>query len=200
MTMPQWFLLTHQTMTDMPFVAPMAAAMALFLLGAHADPDDEVKVYEVDLGGVTLRLSAYHLVLGAIVVCALPQILYLVSRNLSRHSWLPHACGRFSSGSPGNCDLPGNEPCRTATPVLRGLQPALQAAIWAQALASKGLGNTSTAQSWSNWLSTLPGLTEGIRGTISDFKNLRAPATMASQIIGMACAASGNCWQRSTLT
>ena len=136
MTMPQWFLFTHQTMTDMPFVAPMAAAMALLLLGAHADPDEEVKVYQVDVGGLTLRLSAYHLVVGAVIACALPQIFYLLSRNVALDIRGFHAhADTFSSGSPGNCDLPGNEPCRAVSPVLRGLQPALQGAIWAQALA-----------------------------------------------------------------
>lgn len=135
-TMPQWFLITHQTMTDMPFVAPMAAAMALLLLGAHTDPEVEVRAYEVDLGLVKLRLSAYHLVIGAVVACALPQILYLVSRNvlLDIRGFHFHQ-DAFSSGSPGNCGLPGNEACKNAYPVLRGLHPALQALIWAQAIA-----------------------------------------------------------------
>src|SRR4029078_5859743 len=76
-TMPQWFFLSHQTMTDMPFVATMAAAMALFLLGAHADPDREARVHELDLGVTKLRLSAFHLVMGVVLVAAIPQILYL---------------------------------------------------------------------------------------------------------------------------
>lgn len=136
LTMPQWFLLAHQTMTDMPFVAPMASAMALFLLGAQEDPDEEVRVYELDLGVTKLRLSGFHLVVGATMACALPQILYLLSRNVlldirGFHWVLDH----FSTGSPGNCGLPGNDGCRPAYPVLRGLHPALQALIWAQALA-----------------------------------------------------------------
>jgi 4-amino-4-deoxy-L-arabinose transferase-like glycosyltransferase len=135
-TMPQWFLLAHQTMTDMPFVAPMASAMALFLLGAQEDPDEEVRVYELDLGLFTLRFSGYHLVLGAIIACSLPQILYLLSRNVSLDIRLFHIhADVFTSGSPGNCGLPGNEACRPASPVLAGLHPALQALIWAQALA-----------------------------------------------------------------
>src|SRR6185369_2116123 len=72
LTMPQWFMVSHQTMTDMPFVATMASAMALFLLGAHTDPDRQARAYEVDLGFVSLRVSAYHLVIGAIVACTLP--------------------------------------------------------------------------------------------------------------------------------
>lgn len=134
-TMPQWFLVTHQTMTDMPFVAPMAAAMAMLLLGAHTDPDEEVNLYEITVGQVRLRLSLYHVVLGGVVACALPQILYLVSRNVELGlSGVHFHLDTFSAGSPGNCGLPGNEACHGAAPVLRGLHPALQALIWAQAL------------------------------------------------------------------
>src|SRR5262249_13014131 len=82
LTMPQWFLLAHQTMTDMPFVATMSATMGLFALGMSADPEETVRVREVALGNTRLRMSAYHLVIGAIAVCTIPQILYLVSRNL----------------------------------------------------------------------------------------------------------------------
>jgi 4-amino-4-deoxy-L-arabinose transferase-like glycosyltransferase len=134
-TMPQWFLLTHQTMTDMPFVAPMVSAMALLLLGTYEDPDEEVRVYELSLGPVSLRFSALHLVLGATIVCALPQILYLLSRNVLLDMRGFHGqFDSFMSGSPGNCGLPGNEACRVTYPVVRGLHPALQALIWAQAI------------------------------------------------------------------
>ncbi|AUX19562.1 hypothetical protein SOCEGT47_000130 [Sorangium cellulosum] len=136
-TMPQWFLVSHQTMTDMPFVATMAAAMALFLLGIHADEAEEARVYEVDLGVLKVGLSVYHLVLGAIIACALPQILYLLSRHLEIRVaplGLRLHDDVFSAGSAGNCGLPGNEPCRSVLPVLPGLRPALQALIWAQTL------------------------------------------------------------------
>lgn len=136
-TMPQWFLVSHQTMTDMPFVASMAAAMALFLLGIHEDPERIVRVYEVRVADRALRLSGYHLVLGVIIACALPQILYLISRNVeiipSPFDIRFHA-DVFRSGSPLNCGLPGNEACRDVLPVVRGLQPALQAILWMQAL------------------------------------------------------------------
>ena len=134
-TMPQWFMVAHQTMTDMPFLATMAAAMACVLLGMHTDPDKLARVYEIDLGARKVRLSAYHLVIGAVVACAVPQILYLLSRNVDV-GWLHvrfHG-DAFSSGSPGNCGLPGNEACKPQVPVLGGLQPSLQAVLWAQAL------------------------------------------------------------------
>ncbi|WP_437734280.1 ArnT family glycosyltransferase [Sorangium sp. So ce1335] len=136
-TMPQWFLVSHQTMTDMPFVATMAAAMALLLLGIHTDEAREARVHEVDVGGLKVGLSAYHLVLGAIIACALPQILYLLSRHVEIQA-APFGVRLhgdvFSSGSAGNCGLPGNEACRAFVPVLPGLQPALQALVWAQTL------------------------------------------------------------------
>jgi 4-amino-4-deoxy-L-arabinose transferase-like glycosyltransferase len=136
LTMPQWFLLTHQTMTDMPFAAPMASAMALVILSLQEDPEREVKVYELSLGPVSLRFSFFHLVMGVIVACALPQILYLLSRNVLLDSRGFHTqLDSFMAGSAGNCGLPGNEACRAMTPVVHGLHPALQALIWAQALA-----------------------------------------------------------------
>ncbi|WP_235879848.1 ArnT family glycosyltransferase [Polyangium aurulentum] len=136
-TMPQWFFVSHQTMTDMPFVATMSAAMALVLLGIHEDETREVRVYEVGVGGMRMRLSAYHLVVGTVIACALPQVLYLFSRNLEIGglAGISFHADAFTSGSPLNCGLPSNEACRPFTPVVRGLQPSLQALLWIQALA-----------------------------------------------------------------
>lgn len=134
-TMPQWFMVAHQTMTDMPFLATMASAMACVMLGMHTDEERLARVYEVSAGPFKLRLTAYHLVIGAVIACALPQILYLFSRNVEL-SWLRlrfHG-DAFTSGSAGNCGLPGNEACRAQVPVLAGLQPSLQAVLWLQAL------------------------------------------------------------------
>ena len=119
-TMPDWFFLAHQTMTDMPFVASMTAAMGCVLLGIRAPQDTNVKVYEVSVGKTLLRFSAWHLVFGAILICAIPQILYLFSRNLElvlhgggAHGLRPH-WDEFRSGSAINCGLPGNEACNAA--------------------------------------------------------------------------------------
>jgi 4-amino-4-deoxy-L-arabinose transferase-like glycosyltransferase len=134
-TMPQWFMVAHQTMTDMPFLATMSAAMACVMLGMHTEEDRLASVHEIAIGPFKLRLSAYHLVVGAVIACALPQILYLLSRNVEI-SWLRlrfHG-DAFLSGSAGNCGLPGNEPCKAQVPVLPGLQPSLQAVLWLQAL------------------------------------------------------------------
>ncbi len=159
-TMPDWFFLAHQTMTDMPFVSAMTGAMGLLLLGLNTDEDARVKVYQVDAFGMRLRLSLWHLVFGAVLLCALPQIVYLLSRNIElvvfgdgpkgfRIHW-----DEFRSGSAGNCGLPGNEACITHNPAgvpksvgahpegvgpslirfFGGFEPALQAVLWSAVL------------------------------------------------------------------
>lgn len=161
-TVPDWMFLAHQTMADMPFVAPMTAAMGLVILGLHTDEARRVRVYEVTVKKAVLRLSGWHLVFGAILVVALPQIFYLFSRNLElligggggsqgfRFHW-----DEFRSGSGmGNCGLPGNEACTLVHPaslpksipvnpdnLVQGLgrfalafEPALQAIMWSVVL------------------------------------------------------------------
>jgi 4-amino-4-deoxy-L-arabinose transferase-like glycosyltransferase len=117
-TMPDWYFLGHQTMTDMPCIAPMTSAMGLLLLGLNTDADQRAKAYELKVGGTVLRFSGWHLVFGAIVLVALPQVLYLLSRNIELvlHGDGPHGfrahLDEFRSGSGGgNCGLPGNEAC-----------------------------------------------------------------------------------------
>jgi 4-amino-4-deoxy-L-arabinose transferase-like glycosyltransferase len=121
-TMPDWYFLAHQTMTDMPFVAAMTAAMGLLLYGLNTEEEERVRVYEVEAFGRKLRFSLWHLVFGAVLLCALPQIVYLVSRNVEfvvfgngpkgfRLHW-----DEFKSGSAGNCGLPGNEACTPQAP------------------------------------------------------------------------------------
>lgn len=159
-TMPDWFFLAHQTMTDMPFVSAMTGAMGLLLLGLNTDENARVNVYQVDAFGMRLRLSLWHLVFGVVLLCALPQILYLLSRNVElvvfgdgpkgfRIHW-----DEFRSGSAGNCGLPGNEACITHNPAsvpksvgahpeglgpslvrfFAGFEPALQAVLWSAIL------------------------------------------------------------------
>jgi 4-amino-4-deoxy-L-arabinose transferase-like glycosyltransferase len=122
-TVPDWFFLAHQTMTDMPFVASMTAAMGLLLLGLYTEEERVARVYQVDVGKHHFRLSGWHLVFGVILACAIPQILYLFSRNLEL---VLHGSGGkglrvhfddFKSGSGmGNCGLPGNEACVVTNP------------------------------------------------------------------------------------
>jgi 4-amino-4-deoxy-L-arabinose transferase-like glycosyltransferase len=119
-TMPDWYFLAHQTMTDMPFVAAITGAMGLLLVGLNTDAEQRTKVYEIGRGDWKVRLSGWHLAFGAILLCAIPQILYLLSRNLELvvHGNGPHGFrfhwDEFKSGSAGNCGLPGNEACNSS--------------------------------------------------------------------------------------
>jgi 4-amino-4-deoxy-L-arabinose transferase-like glycosyltransferase len=136
-TVPYWYFVAHQSMTDMPYVAPLCAAMGLMLLGFHTDPDETIKTYELSIGSFKLRLSLWHAVFGFIVLCALPQILYLATRNLTLQLEAPPFGFRthfdeFMSGSGGgNCNLPGNEACRKTLPLNRTVQPWMSAVGWA---------------------------------------------------------------------
>ena len=68
-TMPYWFLIAHQTMTDMPYVGPLTAAMGLLLLGFHTDPDERVGVYEISIGAAqAARLARGTSLFGAVVL------------------------------------------------------------------------------------------------------------------------------------
>jgi 4-amino-4-deoxy-L-arabinose transferase-like glycosyltransferase len=155
-TMADWFFLAHQTMTDMPFVAAMTGAMGLLLSGLNTHEEERVRVYEVDAFGTKWRLSLWHVVFGVVLLCALPQILYLLSRNLELVVWGDGPKGfrvhwdEFKSGSATNCGLPGNEACVMHSPasipksvgatpsgvwpsIVRyfgGFEPSLQAVAW----------------------------------------------------------------------
>ncbi|MGO9837895.1 MAG: ArnT family glycosyltransferase [Polyangiaceae bacterium] len=159
-TMPDWYFIAHQTMTDMPFVGAMTASIGLVMLGLRTPEDLPARAFEVKVGTQRFRLTGWHLVFGAILVCTLPQIFYLFSRNFE-FLWRPGAHGfrphwdEFRSGSGGgNCGLPGNEECRATEPAsvprsvganptsfvnavwraVGGFEPALQALVWALVL------------------------------------------------------------------
>jgi 4-amino-4-deoxy-L-arabinose transferase-like glycosyltransferase len=139
-TAPYWYLIARQSMTDMPYVAPLAAALGFVLLGLGADPESCVEVHGLRIGKRVFGLSAYHLLFGVILLTALPQVLYLFSRHLTFQLALPPRGFRFHAdevayGSAGNCGIPGNEPCHMAVPVDPTLQPGLLALVWLALLA-----------------------------------------------------------------
>lgn len=122
-TMPYWYLIAHQTMTDMPYVGPLTAAMSFVLLGFLADPDERASVYEITVRGRAFRVTAAHLVLAVVIATTMPQVLYLFSRNLTLHlrhdlfGFRAHPDEFFSGSGGGNCGLPGNQACQTEHPV-----------------------------------------------------------------------------------
>lgn len=137
---PYWSLLAHQSMTDMPYVAPLTAALSLFGLGLLTDPERVAPSFTLALFGRKLRLSAAHGLLGVVVASALPQLAYLVTRNLTLQVVAPpygfrwHWDEFFSGSGLGNCGLPGNEACRMGSPANTMFQPLLGVLIFGAAL------------------------------------------------------------------
>src|SRR5262249_22980820 len=84
-TKPQRYLLAPQTITDMPLVATLSTSMGLLMIGMHTDSEQKVRAYEISIFGQKVRLTGFHLVFGVILLSALPQILYLCSRNAELH-------------------------------------------------------------------------------------------------------------------
>ena len=121
-TMPDWFFLAHQTMTDMPFVSAMTAAMGMVMLALSSQDEERVRLFEVAAFGRKFRFSGFHLVFGTILLCALPQIVYLLTRNVELVLYGSGPKGfrlhldEFKSGSALNCGLPGNEACHPSLP------------------------------------------------------------------------------------
>jgi 4-amino-4-deoxy-L-arabinose transferase-like glycosyltransferase len=139
-SMPYWYLLAHQSMTDMPYVAPLSIALAFVLLGLGTDPEARAESLGLRVRGRTFGLSARHALLGLVLVLVLPQILYLFSRHLTLVlSEAPYGfrfhLDEFMFGSAGNCGLPGNKECRAETPIDPTFQPALAGLLWSACLA-----------------------------------------------------------------
>ena len=137
LTTPFWFVIVHQTMTDLPYIAPLAAAMGLFLLGFSANPATSVVHSRIRLPRRDLYVSGAALVAAVLLLCTLPQILYLISRNvtlLTLHAprgfnW--HWDEFFAGSGGGNCGLPGNEACHRAEPANLHPQPLVAGVVWA---------------------------------------------------------------------
>ncbi|MCS6797568.1 MAG: glycosyltransferase family 39 protein [Myxococcota bacterium] len=132
-TSPHFFFLSHQAITDMPFVANMTAAVSLLVLALRESPDTRARDFR--LGPVVL--GAQHALVGGAFLLAAPQALYLASRNVT---WLDAGFAwhrdRFLYGSAGNNGIPGNARLEDVGPYLDGLfaQPMAQGLLWATGL------------------------------------------------------------------
>jgi hypothetical protein len=124
----------------MPYVAPLTTALSLFGLAVLADADELAPALELTAFGRSLQLSAFHALFGVVLLTALPQLCYLLSRNVTLQLVLPpygfrwHLDELFSGSGLHNCGLPGNEGCRGVQPANAMFQPALGAAIFGAAL------------------------------------------------------------------
>ncbi|MBN1605884.1 MAG: glycosyltransferase family 39 protein [Polyangiaceae bacterium] len=133
---PYWYMLAHQSMTDMPYVAPLAAALGFFMLGFDTEPETRVKRYPVRVGPRVFGLSAFHLLFGLVLLATVAQSLYLLSRNItfqldaSPRGYVFHPDVFFSGSGGGNCGLPGNGDCDRVLPQVRWPQPWMMACLW----------------------------------------------------------------------
>ncbi|MEM7138800.1 MAG: glycosyltransferase family 39 protein [Myxococcota bacterium] len=128
-TMPLFFFVAHQAITDIPLVAAITVAACCLLLAMHEDPAAEVSRYRIG----PFALSAQHVAVFALILIVLPQATYLMSRNLVWADW--HLVTRpdvFLYGSGGNAGIPGNPDPRNATPAVAGFlgQPFIQGVAW----------------------------------------------------------------------
>ncbi len=135
-TMPHFFLLSHQAITDPYFVGMMATAMSFLILAIAEEPGRPVRAWR--LGPVTL--SVQGLLVALVTLLGLPQALYLASRNVTMVGPLQFAwhVDRFVFGSAGNGGVPGNKPLRDELPFADHVlaQPFAQALYWGLGLAA----------------------------------------------------------------
>ncbi|MCZ6806712.1 MAG: glycosyltransferase family 39 protein, partial [Deltaproteobacteria bacterium] len=133
-TMPQFFFISRQAITDLPLVAAITIAACCLLMAVQEDPEREATVFQVG----PIKLSLQHVILFFVVLAVLPQAAYLISRNVS---WIDgwHLVAHpdhFLYGSAGNVDVPGNPDPRDQLPRVPGLggQPFVQGILWLSAL------------------------------------------------------------------
>ncbi|MEM9072668.1 MAG: glycosyltransferase family 39 protein [Myxococcota bacterium] len=134
-TMPHFFFLSHQAITDMYLVSNLVMAVCMLMLAFATSKDTEVKNYKLFFGRAW---SGQTIVIGAIVVLALPQAMYLITRNIEFIPWEgfrihPDTFLYGSAGNPGGLgagEVPGNPAHRDQAAAVEAIQPALQGLFW----------------------------------------------------------------------
>ena len=134
-TMPHYFFLSHQAITDMYLVSNLVMAVCMLMLAFATDPEEKARVFAIP-GGRTISFQT--IVLGGLMMLILPQALYMLSLNVEFFPTegfriLPDTFMYGSAGNPGGLEagqVPGNPPHRDITPHVEALQPALQGLFW----------------------------------------------------------------------
>ncbi len=134
-TMPHFFFLSHQAITDMYLVSNLVMALCMLMLAFATDPAEKARTYRI-FGGRTISFQT--IVVGGLMMLILPQALYLISLNVEffpseGFRILPDTFMYGSAGNPGGIEagqVPGNPPHRDITPHVEALQPALQGLFW----------------------------------------------------------------------
>jgi 4-amino-4-deoxy-L-arabinose transferase-like glycosyltransferase len=126
---PFFVFLSRQSITDVPLVGFLSAAMAC-LLAATSAGEGLVAAYELSLGPLRLRIHAGHVVAALVVLVLVPQAAWLVATNVELGArGLRWTADVVREGSAGNCTLPGQVPCAEHAPRF-AFAPALQGALW----------------------------------------------------------------------
>ncbi len=129
-TMPQYSLLAHQAITDMPLTAHLTMAVSLLALAVTSGEDARPAVHRVGPFGVDLRTA----ISGVMILVGWPQLLYLFSRNVAiGPEGIETHWDRFLSGSGNNPSVAGIAPHEWLDPA-HGAQPALQGLLFALVL------------------------------------------------------------------
>lgn len=130
-TMPHFFFLAHQAITDMYLVANLTLATSMLALAFALDPEKRDQRILIPRLGIAFGMQ--HLVLGFAFMLIAPQGLYLLTRNVEL---LPEGFhwhrDVFLFGSAGNEGVAGNEPLRDQIPHATSLvfQPFAQGLLW----------------------------------------------------------------------
>ncbi|MCB9631162.1 MAG: glycosyltransferase family 39 protein [Sandaracinus sp.] len=140
-TVPHFFFLAHQAITDMYLVANLVIAMCLLALAMATEPEAVGRRVRV-LGRCW---SGQALVAFLLLLVGLPQALYLISRNVrffptEGFAFVEDVFLYGSGGNPGGIgegQVPGNPELRDTHPAVDGLlgQPFLQGLFWLVGLA-----------------------------------------------------------------
>ncbi len=138
-TCPYWLLLARQTMVDMTYAGPLAAALGFLLLAGATAPEQLAPRWRIQLRNRAFSVSGAELLWGVLCALSLAQIFYLLSRHVSlelgERLVLSLHPDRVMLGSPGNCTLPGNAPCTLDVAATQAaLQPGYSALLWASCL------------------------------------------------------------------
>jgi 4-amino-4-deoxy-L-arabinose transferase-like glycosyltransferase len=80
-TMPHWFFIAHQAMTDLPFVGPLVLAVSMLML-AITSGDKLAEPFRVNVFGYSFRWSLWHSAIGLFLLLAVPQVMYLLTRTM----------------------------------------------------------------------------------------------------------------------
>jgi len=133
-TMPHFYLLAHQAITDMPLGAALTVSIGLLGFAIVENDGGEPRRIRIGPYGVSSR----SVVAFVVLVLVLPQIVYLATRNIafypSRFAFA-FAGDQFLDGSAGNFGVPGNANVHVTHPVFPHPWPLSQAVAWLAVLA-----------------------------------------------------------------